>query len=91
MHNEAAISIQETAKVIKGPTDIEIRYIHMPVLMGTLRLLKAFASSRVAPVPAPEQSGILEHPVDRARADGNNVSVEHHEGDRRYPSLPFSL
>jgi len=81
MHNEAAVSVQETAKVIEGPTDIEVRHIHMPVLMGTLRLLKALASSRVAAAPAPEQSSILEHPVDRARAYGNNVSVEHHEGD----------
>jgi hypothetical protein len=49
MDKEAALSIQHTAKIIKSPTDVQIRHIHMPVLMGSLGLFKAFAFSRAAP------------------------------------------
>jgi len=34
MNDIAAVTIQNTAKIIKGPADIEVRYVCMPVGMG---------------------------------------------------------
>jgi len=52
----------------------------MAGLMGGLGLFKTFAFSHAGPVPTPQSSGFPKDPVDRARADGNNILVEHHKG-----------
>jgi hypothetical protein len=36
----AAVSIQQTAQVIEGAANIEIRYVYMPMLMRSVRPLK---------------------------------------------------
>ena len=43
MDNIPAISIQDTAQVIEGTTDIEIRDIYMPMFMGLFRSLESIA------------------------------------------------
>ncbi len=81
MHNKAAVSVQDTAKVVKGSANVEIGHIHMPMLMRTLRLFETLPPTGAFPFPASQQSRFLEHPIDRARTDRHNVPVEHHEGE----------
>ena len=47
----AAASIQETAQVVEGATDVEVRDIHVPVLMGEKRLYEPCPFERRFLVP----------------------------------------
>ena len=46
VHNVATVTIQQAAQVVKGATDIQIGNIHVPMLMGPKRLIKALAFGR---------------------------------------------
>ena len=41
VNNISAVAVQNTAEIIKGAADIQIRNINMPVLMGFLRLAES--------------------------------------------------
>jgi len=54
VNDKATVSIKEAAQIIKGSTDVEIGYIHMPVLMRVKRTLKTIALLRSLSVPFPK-------------------------------------
>jgi hypothetical protein len=51
------------------------------VLVRLERLDEALAFARGLLVPGPQQAGRLEHAVGRRGADGDQIAVEHHEGE----------
>lgn len=78
--DEAAAAIQETAQVVEGTRDVEIRDVHVPVLMHPKGLLKARAFLGGLGVVPLQQSGLLEDAVHAGGAAGHDILVEHHEG-----------
>ena len=77
--NVPAVAVQDGAQIVKRPGDIDIRHIHMPVLMRLQRLPESGAlARRAAVIPTLEQTGVREHPIGRAGADGHDVGIEHH-------------
>ena len=82
---EPAASVEESAEVEERPGDVDIRCVEMPVLVGPEGLLKAIRFERAFTVVCLQQSGIAEHAVSTAGADGDDV-VEHHEGE---PAVAF--
>ena len=86
VHDGPAASVQNAAHVIKRTGEIEVTDVDMPVIVRLQRLHKAGPLLRGFAVPAIHQSGLLEHAVDRSRADGDDVRIEHHEGQ---PAVAF--
>src|SRR5579885_3341945 len=69
------------AEVEEGAGDVDVRDVCVPVLVGPQGLLEAFAFEGRLAVVASHQPGAPEDPVDARGADGDDVGVEHHEGE----------
>ena len=80
MDDRAAASIEEAAQVVEGATDVEVRDIHMPVLMRQRRLNEPGSFERRFLIPLLEQACLRKNTPSTGRADGHNVLVQHHEG-----------
>src|SRR5581483_12459583 len=59
---------------------VEVRDVHVPVLMGPQRLHEALALEGGADVMPLQEPGRLEDAVDAGGAAGDDVPVEHHKG-----------
>ena len=57
----------------------------MPVLMRPQRLDEACSLEGLLVVPLPQQLRLGENAPGRGRADGNDILVEHHEGQAPIP------
>src|SRR5579885_571258 len=79
--DEPAAAVEEAAEVEEGPGDVDVGDIDVPVLVGAERLLEALALERWLAVMCLHQSGGAEDAIDARRADGDDVGVEHHEGE----------
>jgi PKD repeat protein len=79
VHDGAAVAVQQRGQVVEGPADVQVRDVHVPVLVGLDGVLEAGALARRRAVELLQPAGLLEHPVDAGGADGHHVSVEHHE------------
>jgi hypothetical protein len=77
---EPATTIEQAAQVVERASDVDIRDIDMPVFMRVQRLDETLALGRGLGRGAVEQPGRLEDAVDAGRATGDDVLVEHHEG-----------
>src|SRR5262249_2155581 len=75
-----AVAIEQAAQVVKRAGDVEVRDIHMPLLVGTQGLDEALALGGGAGRMAVEQPGRLEDAVDAGRATGDDILGGHHEG-----------
>jgi hypothetical protein len=62
MYDKTAAAIQKAAQIIKRSTDIQIRNIHMPMLMRQERLLKPCSLFTGFPVPPIQQSCFRKNP-----------------------------
>src|SRR5438067_10787962 len=77
----AAAAIEDGTEKVKGAGDVEVTDINMPVLMGPQGLDEtgAFLGGRGG-LPSQKPRG-LEDAVDTGRATGDDIGVEHHEGE----------
>src|SRR5437899_3090123 len=73
------------AQAVERAPDVDVRDVHVPVLVRPDRLLKSCAIPGRPPGPT-EQPGSLEDAVNAGRADRDDVAVEHHVGQ-----LPVAL
>ncbi len=81
VNDGARASAQEGAEVVKGAGDVDVGDIDVPVLVGAQRLLEARAFLAGLCVPCVDESGGFEHAVGARGADGDGITVEHHEGE----------
>src|SRR6185437_5610096 len=79
--DEPAVAIQQAAEVEERAGDVEIRNIDVPVLVGTQGLLEALPLERGLVVPRLDRSGLKQDAVDARRAGGDDIGIEHHEGE----------
>ena len=77
---ETAPAVQQAAQGVELAGDIDVRDIDMPVLVRAQGLNEAFALGGGLGRVAVEQAGLLENAVDTGGATGDDVLVEHHEG-----------
>lgn len=79
VHDVAAAAIQNAAEVVESPTNIEIRDIHMPVLVGLLGLDEAGAFFGGFGVGRANGPGLCEDTVSGGGAGSHDTAVDHHE------------
>lgn len=87
MNDISTAAIKDRTQVIKRPTYIEIRYVDMPVFMRCEWLDKAGSFLAALWCPSLQQASLFENPVHTARRNGNNVIIEHHEGEAAIPLI----
>jgi hypothetical protein len=80
MNDIATVTVQNAAKVIKGPADVQVRYVYMPVFMGFKRLYKTISFTAGFAIPPQQKPGIFEHSVYTAGTHRNNVGIHQHIG-----------
>ena len=80
VHDVSAATVQHARQVVKRPRDVDVRDVHMPVLVRQEGLDKAGSLLRRREPPVVEPVRLLEHAIDARWADGYQVVVEHHEG-----------
>jgi hypothetical protein len=81
----AAAAVEEAAQVVEGAGEVQVRDVHVPVLVRREGLHEALAlRGRLGVVPVREP-GLAENAVDAGRATGHHVGVEHHEGQAPIP------
>jgi hypothetical protein len=84
--DEAAASVKKAAQIVKRTTDVDIRYVHMPVLVRQKRLDKACALFADFLVPLIQKPGLRKNTPGAGRAYSNDILVQHHE---REPPVAF--
>jgi hypothetical protein len=77
---EAGTAIEEAAQVVEGAGDVDVRDIDMPVFMRFQRLDEARALGGGLGRVTVEQASPLEDTVNAGGTAGDDVPVEHHEG-----------
>jgi len=85
MDDEATTSIKNAAQIIERAADVDIRNIHMPMVMGPERLHKAGALEAFLPVPFLQQPCLAKNSPGAAGADGNDVLIQQHERQAPIP------
>ena len=80
MNDIAAKTVQYTAQVVKGSTQIDIRNIHMPVRMRPQGLDKSGPAKRGFLVPTTQKPSLMEHPTHAGRTYCYDVGIQHHKG-----------
>ena len=80
VNDGSAGAIEDGAQVIERAGQVEVGHIDMPVLVRQEGLLEAGAFLGGSSVPTIEATRLGQDPVHRGRAYGNNVLIEHHEG-----------
>lgn len=78
--DEAAATVEQAAKGEERAANVDVRNIDVPVLVRLQRLLKTRAFLGRFAVVRTNQGRLFEHAIDAGRADGDDVLVEHHEG-----------
>src|SRR6266568_1432184 len=81
-----SVAVQQAAKVVERAHQIEVRNIHVPVLVRGEWLLEAFPLAGGFGLPSREQPGVVQHPPHTGRTHGHHVGVQHHEGE---PPITF--
>ena len=72
-------AIQDRAQIEEGAGNVQIRDIHMPVLMGPEGLLETVTLARSLGIPALQEPGGFEYPIGAGGRDGHHVTIQHHE------------
>ena len=85
MDDIPATSVQEAAQVVEGAINVDVGDIHMPVFMRLQRLDKTSSLERLLAIPLLEQFRLSKDAPSGGRADGDDVLVEHHEGQTAIP------
>jgi len=85
MDDIPAASVQEAAQVVEGAMDVDVGDVHMPVFMRHQRLDEPGSLERLLAIPLLEQFRLSKDAPSGGRADGDDVLVEHHEGQTAIP------
>src|SRR5215208_16201 len=80
VHDGPAGAVEDRAQVVERSAQVEVGNVDVPVLMGPQGLDEASPLLRGLGVPAVEDAGGGEDTVDARRAGGDDLLVEHHEG-----------
>ena len=86
MDDEAAAAIKKAAQVVKRATDVQIRDVHMPMLVRQKWLNEAGSLFADFLVPLIQKPGLGKNAPSAGRAYGNDILVKHHE---REPPVAF--
>ncbi len=81
MHDIAAAPVEMAAEIVERATDVEIRDIYMPMLVGQKGLDKArslFADFLVPPI---HKASFEQNAPCAGGTYSNDIPVEHHEGE----------
>ena len=78
VNDESAITVEDAAQEEEGPADIEVRDVDVPVLMWPQGLLEALPFAGWSLPSRSQLVGRFEHAVNARRADGHDISVDHH-------------
>ena len=76
----ARTAVEQRAEVEKGPGDVDVGDIDVPVLMRGKRLHEAGAFKRGLRLPGVQQPRALEHAIGARGAHRHDVAIQHHEG-----------
>jgi len=76
-----AATVEDGAEEVKSAGDVEVADIDVPVLVRLERLDEASAFLGSLGRLAGEEAGGLEDAVDAGRTAGDDVTIEHHEGE----------
>ena len=77
-----AATVEQAAKIEERAANIDVRNIDVPVLVRTDRLLKPRSFLGRLAVVGMNQVRLFEHAIDAGGTHGDNVLVEHHEGQK---------
>lgn len=80
MDDEAAIAVEDGAQEVESTSDIEVADIHMPLLVRLQRLHEAGAFLGDVGRLAGQEAGPLEDAINAGGAAGDDILIEHHEG-----------
>ena len=80
MHDGAAGTVEDRAQIVEGSAQVQVRDVHVPVLVYTDGLLEARALFTGSFVPSIEQARRGQNAIDRSRTARDQIGVEHHEG-----------
>lgn len=80
MDDVPTAAVKDAAQIVKSATQVDVRDVYMPVLMRFEGLHKACTFFGCFTVPAAEQFSSTQDTINATGADGNNISIEHHEG-----------
>lgn len=72
MHDEAAVTVQYGDQEIERSTGVDVRHVHVPVLVGLQGLHEAGAFGIAAQRTTVQSPGSLEYAVSRIGAEGNS-------------------
>ncbi len=86
MDDETTAPIENAAQIIERAADVDIRNIHMPMVMRPERLHKAGALVAFLSVPFLQQPCLAKNSPGAAGTDGNDVLIQQHE---RQSPIPF--
>ncbi len=79
MHQKPAATIEHRGQVVEGAIDIDVRDIHVPVVVGCERLLESRALGLCLLGPTIQATSLRQDPVDTGRTDRHDVVIDHHE------------
>ena len=80
VHDGAAVSVQDTAQVIKRASDVHITDVGVPMSMGSRRLVEPFAFATGLGCTAADQTAFFQDAIDTGRTGRHHVGVQHHVG-----------
>jgi len=75
MQQETRTTIQDRAQIEEGAGNVQIRDIHMPVLMGPEGLLETVTLARSLGIPALQEPGGFEYPIGAGGREGHHVTA----------------
>ena len=80
MDNGAAASVEDGTEVIECPLQIDVGNVDMPMLVGAEWLDEARSFFGRGKGVFGEHSGLFENPIDARRTTGDDIGIDHHEG-----------
>lgn len=86
VHDVPAAAIKKAAQIVEGAAQVDVGNVYMPVFVGLQRLDETGPFEGLLAVPLLQQACLLQNPIRAGGADGDDVLVEHHEGQ---PTISF--
>ena len=74
-------AVEDGAQIVEGAGDVEVRDVDVPVLVGSEGLHESGSFQAGFGLPALEKTGLGEDAIDGGGGAGNDVAVDHHEGE----------
>src|ERR1700676_634604 len=81
MHDETAVGIDKAQQEVKACGHPDIHDVRVPLLVRCKGCELMLAARAFRALPAREQTGLIERPINRAFAHAGNACVYHHPGE----------